>query len=582
MPEIGIAASEVASRAHEIRRDAYGTPRVLAATEADGFFGLGLAQGETALLEILFLKLQVAGRLAEALGPDCAPSDARHRRLGFDQVDAAPLSPALRADVLRPFADGVNAAAARQAARLPAWAARALPYTEHDVLAIAGLYVFVIATANDRYGVGGFVAASPWHGARAARGQLGSNVLAIGPRRSAEGWPMLLANPHIDLQEPFLFQEYGLEAGATRLHGFGFLGLPLPLFGFTPHLAWGVAVNQAQSHRRLSATDPFALDWSGRGDARLLEQLWRMAKARDVGELRSALELGQFPNYSLVAIDARGGLLHAELAGAAIPFPFVLDPEAGYSHASNGKPWFHARPAGFAVCGVPERFAPCAGEGKDKPEPRARFVLEALEKARPSFAEMQAVLLDSRVGAAAWDRPRHALLDGWDGRAAVDSRAAALYHAYAFARARGRESEAALAEAELDLRRRFGRIDPRWGEAHVLRRAPSPLRPGAAVEFGIPGSWQDLGALNAFQVEPRPWVRREAPDPRWVADFGGGAMLAVAFAPGGPIALSALPFGQGQAPDSPHFVDQGRALIAQGRLKRVAFGQPPLGLKQSP
>jgi hypothetical protein len=57
-------ATATAAPTVELLRDSWGTPHVFAASEADGFFGLGYAAAEDRLLQMELIRRKAAGRLA--------------------------------------------------------------------------------------------------------------------------------------------------------------------------------------------------------------------------------------------------------------------------------------------------------------------------------------------------------------------------------------------------------------------------------------------------------------------------------------------------------------------------------------
>jgi len=390
-------------------RDRFGTPYAIGESDQAALFALGYAQAEDHALELPFLVLQVEGRLAEIFGPDCLKSDRRLRQLGFAhdaEAVAASLSADLREGVLKPFADGFNAGLAAQSA-LPDWVGRAGPLDPRRMTALALFHGFVLALANDPHGYGGFVAEAPWRtdGGVARSPSMGSNAFALGGRRSRSGAPILGAIPHLSLRHPFLLFEAGIKGSEIDAHGFTFLGLPLPIFGFTPGIAWGITIDYVDAYDRVYEAwrdgpgpsvlrhdgwqvveqrqevikvmggpdvhltvrtgdrGPFvlelapgraiALDWAGRRQGRLLEQLHAMAKARDLGQFEAALAILGTPNYAFTAADRHGRLLYAHLGQA---------PDRAATFMSPGGPAPCATLAVDAVLDQAKPVAPCLAD----------------------------------------------------------------------------------------------------------------------------------------------------------------------------------------------------------------------------
>lgn len=361
-------------------RDGFGVPAVFASRLEGAQYGFGFAQAEDHLPELLVLALQAGGRLAEVFGAPCLESDRWARTLGFArdaELGLGQVDPALRRELIAPFAAGINAYALQARASLPEWAARALPFTERDVLAIASFYGFALSLANDAQGFGMRIALLPWGGRPGTSPSTASNGFALRGSRTDSGRPLLGANPHVHLAMPFLMYEARLKGGALDMRGSAFFGLPAFIFGYTPSTAWAVSVNYTDSFDRYlllargagrylyegeprafaareerirvfgapeellqveeSVHGPLvecnaatgravALAWATRGDSGLIGQLHRMNLARDRAGFEQALAQRATPNYSFVFIDAGDDLLYAHTGRvAARADPLAID-----------------------------------------------------------------------------------------------------------------------------------------------------------------------------------------------------------------------------------------------------------------
>ena len=116
---------------------------------------------------------------------------------------------------------------------------------------------------------------------------------------------------------------------------------------------------------------------------------------------------------------------------------------------------------------------------------------------------------------------------------------------------------ASLTIAADSVRRRYGRLDVSWGEAHRVRLG------GRDIPVG--GCAADLGCFRVLSF-------RDEPDGKQAAAGGDGWILAVEFGDV-PRAYSVLAYGQSNRVDSPLFADQADR-FAQGDLKPVAFTRP--------
>ena len=493
-------------------RDRFGTPYAVAQSDAAALYALGYAQAQDHGPELAFLALQVEGRLAEVFGPDCLKSDLRLRALGLARdakVVVARLSPEIKDGVLAPFAAGIDAGLAALPT-LPAWTRSVGRFDADRIGAFTLFYGFALALANDPHGYGAFVAEAPWRegGGLGPVPAMGSNAFALAGRRTVSGAPMVAAVPHLALRHPFLLVEAGVKGERIDVHGFAFLGLPLPVFGFTPGVAWGVTIDTVDAFDRtyeavrtqgppavlrddgwsplaswaetikikgqpdLSATmrtgdrgpllidlapnRAIALDWAGRRDGGLIEQLLAMATARDLGAFERALARLGTPNYAFTAADSKGGLLFAHLGEApdraatfrasggptacaawtvdtvtdratpAVPcmaetlpgipgwakegarrpaarydqLPVERDPSAGWSQAANTPPWHHAPGSRLQEC-PGETIAPCRDEFSYRLNDRGRRHAARLDAlSRASLDDAAVVFLDSYVTSA--------------------------------------------------------------------------------------------------------------------------------------------------------------------------------------
>jgi acyl-homoserine-lactone acylase len=111
-----------------------------------------------------------------------------------------------------------------------------------------------------------------------------------------------------------------------------------------------------------------------------------------------------------------------------------------------------------------------------------------------------------------------------------------------------------LRTAISEVRRRYGRLEVRWGEIHRVRIAGKDLPVG--------GCGGDLGCFRVLQFA-------EESDGKLAVRGGDGWILAVEFGDQ-PRALSVLGYSESQLEGSPWAGDQAE-LFAKGKLKKVAW-----------
>lgn len=107
----GTAAAAGLSSPVEIYRDAHAIPHIIAHSRADALFGLGYAQAQDRLWQMVFLRRVLQGRLAESIGAQGIPTDTFMRTLGLYRLSEQSLDhmkPETR-KLLDAYAAGINA-----------------------------------------------------------------------------------------------------------------------------------------------------------------------------------------------------------------------------------------------------------------------------------------------------------------------------------------------------------------------------------------------------------------------------------------------------------------------------------------
>lgn len=248
----------------EILRDTYGVPHIFGQTDADAAFGLGFAHAEDDFLTIQQAFVAARGKLGQAYGIEAAPNDYMVALLRiWDVVDTsyATIPPEVQA-VMDGYADGVNYYAALHPDKvlLP----ELLPITGPDVAAgfihrlplffgLDGVLGELFAEERQRsvsereIGDAGWGNENVWQGGPThlpASGQFGSNVIAVSPRRSANGETFFTVNSHqpwegiVAWYEAHMHSEEGWDMVGGLLPG-----SPTITHGHNRHLAWAFTVN---------------------------------------------------------------------------------------------------------------------------------------------------------------------------------------------------------------------------------------------------------------------------------------------------------------------------------------------------
>jgi acyl-homoserine-lactone acylase len=229
----------------EILWDRWGVPHIFARTDEDLGFAYGWAQMHSHGDKILRLYALARGRAAEYWGTRYLASDRFVRTMAIPEIGARDVErqpPAFRR-YLTAFADGMNAYARTHPERIGDSVRAVLPVTAADLLRHAHhvSFMFVAGTGNRApiIGLDGEPAASAPTATMPA-----SNAWAIGPRRSASGHALLLANPHLPWgSDAALFYEAQLVGPGVRVYGATLIGFPVVAIGFNDSLGWSHTVN---------------------------------------------------------------------------------------------------------------------------------------------------------------------------------------------------------------------------------------------------------------------------------------------------------------------------------------------------
>ncbi len=283
----------------EIVRNTSAVPHIFGETDADVFYGLGLAHAQDRLWQMLMMRRTAQGRLSELFGEPTLQIDDLLRRfdvyqLATESVDA--LDPETVA-ALEAYADGVNAwlrligeeALGRGAPELFLFTPEIAPWRPADSVAVTFMMALQLADHHeeevlrarallalddpdrlrdlmpDAPGEGAaelaalpdwetlFSAPPPRHAAAtssprhplhpnaAGRGRAGaSNAFAATPSRAAASGALLANDPHLGLTAPSIWYLARLELSTGGVIGATIPGMPVILAGRSERLAWGI------------------------------------------------------------------------------------------------------------------------------------------------------------------------------------------------------------------------------------------------------------------------------------------------------------------------------------------------------
>jgi len=349
-------AAVVPEKGTEILWDNYGIPHIFAPDHPSLFYAYGYAQMEGHAELLVRLYAQARGRGAEFYGDEYLSSDRWVRTTGIPQK-AKQWETQQSAEfgaLIRAFADGLNAWAAKNPQHLSAAAKRVLPLTAEDVYA-HGLRVIHYDWLTSEQNV-----------YRLARQEAiethGSNGWAIGPSKSATGNAMLMSNSHLAWSDMDTYFEVQLTAPGVTSYGAVWVGFPVLRQCFTEYVAWTQTTNDptgADVYRLTLSGNGYLLDgkvqpfdteqqiikvrqpddtlkdvpltvrrtthgpvFSDRRGVtvalrvtpadrpRLFEQFWRMGLAKNFEEWRTAMRMQQLPIFHTMYADRDGHIMY--------------------------------------------------------------------------------------------------------------------------------------------------------------------------------------------------------------------------------------------------------------------------------
>jgi acyl-homoserine lactone acylase PvdQ len=340
---------------------------------------------------------------------------------------------------------------------------------------------------------------------------------------------------------------------------------------------------------------------------RLMEEAWAISTARNLAEMKRALAMLQYMGQNIMVgtVDGdiyylRNGRVPVRPAGCDTARPMsgaagacewqgihpledlvqIANPSQGYMQNCNVSPF--AMMKGSPL--VPEDYAAhpyLYHDARRPPHQRAAMMVELLDAARGVAAEQAVALALSTevyhaglwqecIRQAAPDDPLAKLLAGWDRRCDSDSRAALAF--YLFKTALGGAGRS---------------VDPpdfltaeqiRAALAAASKKLDADFDPGAV--FGTFFRVGRRGAGRTWPVGGGTLPEAAMATPRAISfERSGKAMLGrsgqsatqVVVLTKPPQSYMAMPLGESDHPDSPHFDDQAAKLFSQSRVKPTYF-----------
>ncbi len=207
-----------------ILRDDFGIPHIHADTEEGAVFGMGYAQAEDRLIELLKQYRRAEGTMAEVFGPEFIRHDYRQRLWRHRAVAEANHDklPAKMRSIIDAYQAGIKQYMKEHLDEVPAWAPELKPWQ---------------VTALTRYIIWGWPEGDAGGDLQRAGikpdpvSPRGSNQWVIAPSRTADGAPLACIDPHLSWYGEFRFYEARMYGGELQTSGTAIPGLPITSLG---------------------------------------------------------------------------------------------------------------------------------------------------------------------------------------------------------------------------------------------------------------------------------------------------------------------------------------------------------------
>jgi len=334
-----------------IYRDEWGVPHIYAQTEEGVAYGLGWAQAEDRLEQLLKNYRLAAGTMAEVFGEQWIEHDWQQRFVGHEEVSRRRYRelPAKIRAIIEAYQQGVKDYMKQHPEQVPAWAPKIEPW---QVVALGRYIIFnwpmgrALAELQRRNEVNLSFSSNEW---------------AVRPERTAEGCAMLLIDPHIPWDNEFRFYEFRAHGGALHVSGFGPLGAPLLGLGHNRYLGWAATTGGPDTTdiyvEEVHPNDPLQYRYEGKwrrmtvrkvrinvagkppvereihythhgaillregnrayavatpymNEVGFVVQLYRMATARNLKEFQQAMAMNHFMEQNIMYADVEGNIFY--------------------------------------------------------------------------------------------------------------------------------------------------------------------------------------------------------------------------------------------------------------------------------
>ncbi|RKR85192.1 penicillin amidase [Mucilaginibacter gracilis] len=277
-----------------IKYDEYMIPHIFADNDHDLYFAQGYVTAQDRLWQMDIQTRSASGRLSEVVGPKALDLDRYHRRMGMvfgaeNTLKECMKDPQVKA-MLMAYCDGVNAYIHNLPSKYYPIEFKLLDYAPEDYTPLDCTLVLKLMSETLAGGSDDFQLTNTlkYFGAKVTNdlfpdhyfkddpiiptgtkwdfkplpipkpskgfiGEMtdtiktkqkvdgiGSNNWVVAGSRSANGYPILANDPHLNLTFPSIWYQVQLAAPGVNVNGVSLPGTPAVIIGFNQHIGWGV------------------------------------------------------------------------------------------------------------------------------------------------------------------------------------------------------------------------------------------------------------------------------------------------------------------------------------------------------
>ncbi len=670
-PLVAVSPPSPPERKYDARivRDEFGVPHIFGKTDADASYGLAYAHAEDDFETIQQVVAMTRARTGALIGSDGVKIDYVEHLLGARETTQRRYRE-IPADVrvlLDAYATGLNLFAARHPGEVRL--SKLFPVNGEDIatgFVLRAPFFFGLDSVIGKLVADAIPpvdgAAPPLTPVGSDPARNGSNAFAVAPKRMADGKTWLISNAHQPYEGQVAWYEATMHsAEGLDMAGALFPGMPFIPLGHNRNLGWTntvngpdlidvykLVLNDAGTQYRydgkwlpleskrvwlgvkfgpftlpiprtvyrslhgpviINKNGAFAVRYATIDQLKNMEQYYRIGKAQNWEEWRTAMSIGGIASTNFIYADKTGriayvynalfpqrkagynyeGVLPGDTSAtmwqntlSLAQMPQIVNPVSGFVFNANNTPFVAAGPGSELN---PANFSPLLGIERRTTNRmvRANELLSADTSITP--AELLAIKFDTAYSrnsfAGAWMTKIMALdlskepdllsaqklLGTWDwnsdGNAKADTLGEAMMHLANSDAYNGRplpDAKVKLREAVDSLMKGFGRIDPPLGDVQRMIRGN--------VDLPANGGTDTLRAATIWEPQP---------DGRMRVKHGDSFVMLVNWDKAGKVRSQSIqPYGAATTrPNSPHYTDQMK-LFVERKFKPVHFERADL------